>query len=240
MVVAYRKLLPLIPCLSLIRYGADWQCRLIAITVLRLRYLIAGLRSSDPTLDDLPTVLVSQIELGWSLISATVPCLNPFMRAVSTSYGVMDSDTIMDGNHVSNTRKPSGADSSYGLRSIVSRKNALNFKQSGKPTTSVHSDRRESAAQEITIHADGKDYSRCPKSPRIYRGDHSSNTARVFSEGRVDADSIGGESNDSTKMIIKKEVQWFVESDKNTVSTVNTGGASLEMADQTTKASTKL
>lgn len=221
-------------------YVADCRCRLIAITVLRLKYLTAGLRSSDPTLDDLPTVLVTQIELGWSLISATVPCLNPFMRAVSTSYGVMDSDTIIEGNHLYNTRKPSGAGSSYGLRSLVSRKNALNFKQSGKPASSAHSDRRQSGAQEIIIHADGKDYGRGPKSPPIYRGDHSSNTARVFSEGRVDADSIGGDSHDSTKMIIKKEVQWFVESDKNTVSTVNTGGASLEMADQTTKTSPEL
>ncbi|ERF70271.1 hypothetical protein EPUS_09109 [Endocarpon pusillum Z07020] len=217
-------------------------CRLplIAITVLRLKYLTAGLRSSDPTLDDLPTVLATQVELGWSLISATVPCINPFIRAVSTRYGAMDSETMMDGNHMYDTRKPKGAHSSYGLRSIFSRKNALNFKQSEKPVTSVHSGRRESAAQEIIIHAEGKDYDRDARSPQIYRGDHSSNTARVFSEGRVDADSVDEESNDSTKMIIKKEVQWFVESDKNTVSTVNTGGASLEMADQTTKASTEL
>ena len=152
----------------------------------------------------------------------------------------MDSDTIIGGDHVSNMRKPCGNGSSYGLRSMVSKKSVLTSKQARKSTTSVHSDRRESAAQEIIIHANGKDYDSSLKCPRIYRGDHSSNTARVFSEGRVDADSIGGESNDSTKMIIKKEVQWLVESDKNTVSTIHTAAASVEMADQNTKASSEL
>ncbi len=224
---------------SINSYDADWHGRLIAVTILRLNYLTIGFRSSNPTLDGVPASLVSQIELGWSLISATVPCINPFMRAVSTSYGALQSDTIMGGDHVSNLRKPSGTGSSYGLRSMISRKRALNSKQSGKSTTSAHSDRRESAAQDI-IHADGKDHESIPKSPRIYRGDQSSNMAQVFSKGRVDTESIGGESNDSTKMIIKKEVQWVVESDKNTVSTAHTGAPSVEMTDQNNKVSSEL
>lgn len=39
--------------------------------------------------------------------------------------------------------------------------------------------------------------------PPIYRGDRSSTTARVFSEGRADADSIEGDSNDGTLVIMR-------------------------------------
>jgi len=69
--------------------------RLIAITKLRLHYLNYGFASSNPTLMDLPALLLALIELGWGLISATIPCLNPFMRAVSTNYGGMGTVSLI-------------------------------------------------------------------------------------------------------------------------------------------------
>ena len=153
------------------------------------------------------------------------------MRAISTSYGVINSDTIIEDNHVSNVHKSSDTSSSYGLQSIISRKNVLNFKESKKSAISVQSDHHKSAAQEIIIHADRKDYNRGPENLCIYRGDHSSNTARAFSEGRIDAHSVSEDSNNSTKIIIKKEVQWFIKSNRNTISTVNISAALVEIVD---------
>lgn len=47
--------------------------------------------------------------------------------------------------------------------------------------------------------------------PYLYRGDHACSTASAMYNGQVDSRSIG--SDDSTKMIIKKEVQWTIGSE---------------------------
>jgi hypothetical protein len=212
---------------------ADGTGRLIAITILRLYYLNLGFTSSNPTLIGLPALLLAQIELGWSLISSTIPCLNPFMRAVSTNYGAMGTDTIMDGSHLSNTNKGSHGGGSYGIRSIFSNKSQnLMSKHSAKSTTLISSSsHHEPQATTIEMRAYRNNEDNVLHVP-IYRGDHSSTTARVYSEGRVDAASIGGDSNDSTRMIIRKEVQWLVQTDKNAVSTVNTPVTPDEVSDQ--------
>lgn len=196
--------------------------RLIAITILRLHYLTISFGSSNPTLIGVPAVLLAQVELGWSIISATIPCLNPFMRAVSTNYGAMDSETIMDGSHLSDANQASGAGvggRSYGLRSILMKRNPRpNSNHPAKFTNSVTpSDSHEPLRELSVICAGAKNRDSDTLILPVYHGDRTRNTAHVFSEGRMDADSLGGDSNGSTKMIIKKEVQWVVETDKNTV-----------------------
>jgi hypothetical protein len=157
----------------------------------------SGLFTTNPTLLGVPAVIITQVELGYSVVSATIPCLNPFMRALSTNYGAMDRDTVMLGSQLQDTRK----DSNYGLRSMESAKT-----QAAKRGSILNaSARRDTSAPESPPPA-GID-------SRIYRGDQASSIARAFSERHLDSESVG--SNDSTKMIIKKEVQWVVESDSD-------------------------
>lgn len=228
---------------------------LIAITILRLHYLKSSLLSSNPTLEGVSVVLLTQLELGWSLISATIPCLNPFMRAVSTKLGSMDAETIMNGSYLVDTNKAGGGDAtgagsggSYGLRSFVSRKSRI--LRSHRSTKSLKSsapsiDQRASLPPMFPVLAssntdpDSGTQSQPPGAgdqQRIYQGDRFSNIAQVFSEGRGDAQSIGHDSNDSTsRMIIKKDVQWTVDCDKHTVSTTHTAVTAEEGGEQSVR-----
>ena len=160
------------------------------------------------------------------------------MRAVSTKLGSIDAETIMNGSYVVETHKSDAAGSggSYGLRSFVS-KRSQNLRSLGSTKSVALVSRRESQQGISAVHETGKNNndsnndSGAPGGPRIYQGDQFSNIAQVFSEGRVDAQSIGHDSNDSTRMIIKKEVQWTVESDKNTVDSIHTAATTEEPAD---------
>lgn len=202
-------------------------CRLplIAVTILRLHYLTLGFQSANPTLVALPAVLLAQVELGWSIISATIPCLNPFIRAISTKYGAMDSETIMDGNHLSETHEHCDGVHRYSLPSVTSTKyQNLISRDSAMPINSAtRSDHHESLGRAADKCAAGKSLECVTLTPQLYPGYQTSNTARIYSEGRVEEGSISGDNIDTSKMIIKKEIQWVVETERDTFSVSNTG-----------------
>lgn len=54
---------------------------------LRLSYLNAEFSSSDPTLHGVLASVCTQIQVSYAIIAATIPCLRPFMTALSTNYG---------------------------------------------------------------------------------------------------------------------------------------------------------
>jgi hypothetical protein len=169
----------------------------------------------------------------------------------------MDAETIMNGSYLVGTNKASGGDAagagsggSYGLRSFVSRKSqTLRSHDSAKSlkSSAISTDHRASLPRISPAHASSNRNNKGSgtqqqqqggggQQQRIYQGDQVSNIAQVFSEGRGDAQSIGHDSNDSTsRMIIKKEVQWTVESDKNTISTTHTAVTAEEGVDQSAR-----
>lgn len=156
------------------------------------------------------------------------------MRAVSTNYGAMCTDTIMDGGHMSNTNISShGGGSYYGIRSeLWNKSHGLLSRHSAKSTTLISS---ASLHEPQTTAIEMRQYGNQGDNvihPPIHPGAHSSTKERVFSEGRADAASIGSDSNDSTKMIIRKEVQWLVLTNKNSVSTSNTPVTPREPSDR--------
>lgn len=60
---------------------------MIAPAALRLYYLDIQLSSSDPTLSGTLASVCAQIEISYAIISATIPCLRPFMSSLNTHYG---------------------------------------------------------------------------------------------------------------------------------------------------------
>jgi len=59
----------------------------IVPAVLRLYYLKVEVNSSDPLLHGTMASVCTQIQLSYAIIAATIPCLRPFMTALSTHYG---------------------------------------------------------------------------------------------------------------------------------------------------------
>ncbi|KFZ03048.1 hypothetical protein V502_11277 [Pseudogymnoascus sp. VKM F-4520 (FW-2644)] len=60
---------------------------IIAPAALRLYYLHIEFSSSDPTLHGVLASVCAQVETSYAIISATIPCLRPFMSSLNTHYG---------------------------------------------------------------------------------------------------------------------------------------------------------
>lgn len=165
--------------------------RLIAFALLRLHYLSRGITSLNPPLDLVGAVVWAQIELHYSNFAGTVPCLRPFMMAVNTDYGATDPRPALSskGYGSSGSGNRLGG-SSYGLGSIRS--------GGGKDSSSMNPSVFKMAKKGAV---------RMDSSNTIRHG--SNNVSTVIHEVGQDSNSIG--SNDSRKMIIKKEVDFRVE-----------------------------
>ena len=161
---------------------------LIAFALLRLHNLASGIRSPNPTLDLVGAVVWAEIELHYANIAATMPCLRPFMAAVSTEYGATDPRSALGSKVYGSSSGERKGGASYILSSFGSggrkEKNYSNIdttmmsRMSRKGTSRMNSD--------------------------ISPNDRSANETTIVHEGKHDEVSIG--SNDSRKMIIKKKI----------------------------------
>ena len=59
---------------------------MIAAGIVRLYYLSITLHSSDFPFDSTYSGLLTQIEMHYSLMAATIPCMKPFIKAFNTGY----------------------------------------------------------------------------------------------------------------------------------------------------------
>jgi hypothetical protein len=82
-----------------------FSCRLpiIPLAILRSANLKSSAGSSDYTWDIILAMVYAQVEMHYSLISASIPCLRPFLKAWNTGYlatqaGQVDR-TIVDQTH---------------------------------------------------------------------------------------------------------------------------------------------
>lgn len=134
-----------------------------------------------------------QLELYYSLMSATIPCLRPFLANFSTNYGAMGGETVIGGSQIGTTKRdPKGSKGSFVLSSVSNHE----LSTRGKEKTISDSDGS--------------------MNEQIFRPDRGQTNARCTHNSQaVDASSIG--SNESQKMIIKKQVEYSVESDGSRV-----------------------
>jgi hypothetical protein len=134
-------------------------------------------------------------------MTATTPCLKPFMSTISQNWGEQPKTEFTDSS-------PSG---SYGLRDLFGKsdKSALNIPQNTARQTMV-------VGEEL----DNQNFGDINYKPvygntmnhRLLRGDSVSHTATVVHIQLCD-DGVSTRSNDSQQMIIRKERTYSVEHD---------------------------
>ncbi|KXL42396.1 hypothetical protein M433DRAFT_358504 [Acidomyces richmondensis BFW] len=171
----------------------SFRLPIIVIAVIRVHYVDNVLSSSNPTLVGAVAGVLMQLELYYSLMSATIPCLRPFLANFSTNYGAMGGETVIGGSQIGTTKRdPKGSKGSFVLSSVSNHE----LSTRGKEKTISDSDGS--------------------MNEQIFRPDRGQTNARCTHNSQaVDASSIG--SNESQKMIIKKQVEYSVESDGSRV-----------------------
>lgn len=60
--------------------------RLIALAALHLHYIVIGIDSHNQTFDQITPSIIEQVQLSWSLIAATIPCLKAFIATLGSGY----------------------------------------------------------------------------------------------------------------------------------------------------------
>lgn len=90
---------------------------IIAVAILRLIYLKHALSSTDYAFKIVPAEVLTQIEMHYSLIAATIPCMRPFLKAFNTGYLSTSAGQI---DHLASSRRDSRRQDSYVLQSKTS------------------------------------------------------------------------------------------------------------------------
>ncbi|KAL3452445.1 hypothetical protein BJX65DRAFT_303279 [Aspergillus insuetus] len=163
---------------------------MIVFAVLHIHYLQRDIHSEDPTLDLVNAIIWAQVELHFSLIACSVFCLRPFMAAVSTNYGTAGDSTL--GSSLDASKQKSG-NSKYNNSSLASGSRGTGNKAVayGVLETDFGAMKRP-RAQDTKVIADDE-------------------IELVEQRSGASIGTMG--SDESAKMIIRKDVQYTVEYD---------------------------
>lgn len=155
------------------------------MAAVRLHYLTSALYSNDPTLLGAFVAVWTQIQLDYSIMAGTLPCLGPFMAPFTTSY--------------QETRTPHAfSEHSIDSHKLHSISLASNHQPNNKP---LGIGDRTSVREYIQL------------DERILRPDQFSHAATV-SHGRTPRnDQQSVRSIDSQQMIIRKDMEWSIARD---------------------------
>ena len=108
-----------------------------ALAILRIYLVDKYVHSAKPGLDIVPVLVCQQVELCWSLISATIPALKSFVKSFNSGFGLtLDPDAT--------TRYGSrgyAAGGGFELRSVGKGKSILSSKGSRNTTSKDGEDR---------------------------------------------------------------------------------------------------
>jgi hypothetical protein len=198
------------------------------------------LHSPNPTLDGVAATICRQTEIFYAIMASTIPCLRPFLASFFTGFGAMGGETVIAGSQVgsgSHSRGEKGS-SSYALGSMQS-SSGDSSSATAAGTTKKKSEKRRSRSGQTTIgaymrererdnfglnrqnHAQVSHETTIPSSLTSNANANSSkrttmSTMMTMGAGPsvADVSSIASNDDESQRMIIKKEVQWHVGSEK--------------------------
>ena len=172
---------------------ADFTSSIIVIIALRLASFDQAGLSTDPTLLESQFITWTLAELNYSIISATIPILRPFVTNLSTHYG---------GGH------GQGDDSMYGYDSSGS--HARSKGRSAQKGTFEMRSMNRSKSREVREQEDDERYAPTNYSYGVVTGRQTGNLkSRDPNDTKADATSVN--SNDSQKMIIRKDITWQIQ-----------------------------
>jgi hypothetical protein len=169
--------------------------RVIALAGLQIHYLAVKLNSSNQPLDGVATTICRQTEIFYAIMASTIPCLRPFLASFFTGFGAMGTETVIAGSQVGHSREKSG----YALGSMESSQSAA--RREKRKSRGAQQRERERELDNFGIESQNRAHV-----------SHDTGSSR-----RTAADASSITSNDSTKMIIKKEVVWQVDSEQGDV-----------------------
>jgi hypothetical protein len=142
------------------------------------------------------TTICTQIHIAYAIIATIIPCLRPFMSALSTHYGGPKEAKTSNGSKLSKLSKLTGGSGS----------NSNHFKKQPAIFEAGYD------LDEIT--AVGGDLESQVEKPRPgarhWDHDRLAYRAAVMSTGGS-GDAGSTQSNDSQKMIISKNTEWHIE-----------------------------
>lgn len=153
-------------------------------------------------------------------MASTIPCLRPFLASFFTGFGAMGGETVIAGSQVGNSGSNSREKSAYALGSMQSGDSAPG--RAGEKATANQKEKRRSRSNGLTVMRGGRGSRELDNF-----GNETQNQAHVSHDStggssRTAVPSAGAEaasiaSNESTKMIITKEVQWHVDSERGSM-----------------------
>ncbi|GFF23535.1 hypothetical protein IFM58399_00326 [Aspergillus lentulus] len=173
---------------------------LIMFTIFHIYTLKGHYHAPDPTLSVVTSKIWSQVELNYALVACSVFCLRPFMAAVSTNYGTAG-DSNLKSSFGSSSRTPKDNSSGSGSKSRIGplggeeRRTWRSRLWERRAAKNGHAGDLEKCL--ATGGLGTEDSTIAPLSPPI---------ELVERKGLTSAGSDG-----TTKMIIRKDVQYSVE-----------------------------
>ena len=159
---------------------------LIAPIVCHLHYCSQGIRSTNPSLAATAFVICKQVEIASAIVAANIPTLRPFTRATATHYGAPGD----------------------GPRTLVPG-DKVPTRSAGFPRRTTTSQRSRSQLHDVVPLGQSQ----------IENSGTESTAAGLNTNTRITTgksqDSISRASDDSERMIIKKDVQYAVVWDES-------------------------
>lgn len=195
-------------------------CRLIIPIAFRLHYLLLATDSADPTLGLVNVVITTQVELSAAIVSATIPCLRPFMAATYTTWGGRVDTVSGSGYHkrAYASGREEGSHPSQGttVKGFLSRQ----MNKSQNTTGTEHSQdialeplgtRRKKESQgwkELSNTLE--DTSTKRSSSTMLKDSHDEYNSKLGTGNLVQEDQQSSDSHDSQRMIIRRDLEWSV------------------------------
>jgi hypothetical protein len=173
------------------------KCRTIVFCALRIHYFFRAFFTTDPSFDGVFFSAWTQVELAFSVIAATTPCLKPFMSTISTNWGETRKTEFASYN-------PGG---SYGLGDLFGRSNKTTTNTPKSRVATPEGEVQNDLATDLSY----EPVYGSPKNHRTLRGDSVSHTTTVMHGLTAGDDWISTRSNDSQQMIIRKDMMYSVD-----------------------------
>jgi hypothetical protein len=170
------------------------------------------------------TVTLTQVELATAIVTATIPCLRPFMTATYTTWGGRVDTVSGSGYHkraYAFGRDGSTPSQGTAVKAFFSRRTDRSQNNTGTeqsqdialgamPTSNTHRREDSQGWKEITSNTsldDGHKSDRHPSNLTQEVGSEYINNSRQIP---VQEDQQSASSQDSQKMIIRRDLEWSV------------------------------
>jgi len=145
-------------------------------------------------------------------MASTIPCLRPFLASFFTGFGAMGGETVIAGSQVGNSGSNSREKSAYALGSMQSADSATRRGEKEKRRSRSGLTMMRGGRGSRDLDNLGND---AQNQAHISHDTTGSSSRTAVPTAAGDAASIA--SNESTKMIITKEVQWHVDSESGSM-----------------------